>query len=285
MATATLTNAAVSVDDRKWCVYEHVSPSGKRYIGLTCNPKRRWAKGSQYKESPGFALAIKKYGWSSFKSSILFSGLTEDEAYVIEAELIEKYQTTDRKFGYNTARGGSDTGIRFAHAFFRTEEGKIILRSNGKRASEFLANTEKGKAIRKANGRAVGLAYGRENGKKNIKKANEFFRTDEGKALRSANGKKVGPLTIAQARAVLNTPEAKARLKPLKSKYIKLRNSDSVYQMRCQYGKCHRVLDAIDGEVTKESYTEARNGIRKNYPSYETYLRYIQNEEFHSMRG
>ena len=43
-------------------IYKHTSPSGKVYIGQTCQkPEHRWDNGKGYK-SGYFASAIKKYG-------------------------------------------------------------------------------------------------------------------------------------------------------------------------------------------------------------------------------
>ena len=92
-----------------YTVYKHTSPSGKVYIGITCQkPKKRWgAEGSGYKHSPHFMTAIKCYGWDAFKHDILATGLTKEDAERMEIELIEKYRSTDRRFGYNADRGGS----------------------------------------------------------------------------------------------------------------------------------------------------------------------------------
>lgn len=89
-------------------VYEHVSPSGKRYIGITSqNPERRWrADGSGYRQNPHFMNAIKKYGWENFNHKILYSGLTKEEACELEKTLIERYGTSKCCLGYNRSLGG-----------------------------------------------------------------------------------------------------------------------------------------------------------------------------------
>ena len=50
-------------EERNYTVYKHTSPSGKIYIGMTCQkPKDRWGKdGNGYKGQP-FYNAIQKYG-------------------------------------------------------------------------------------------------------------------------------------------------------------------------------------------------------------------------------
>lgn len=91
-----------------YCVYEHVSPSGKRYIGITSqNPERRWrADGSGYRQNPHFMNAIKKYGWKNFTHNILYSGLTKDEACKLEKLLIKELKTSKCRSGYNRSLGG-----------------------------------------------------------------------------------------------------------------------------------------------------------------------------------
>lgn len=95
-----------------YTVYKHTSPSGKVYIGITSQrPEQRWEGGKGYKHSPHFRAAIDKYGWDAFKHEILAEGLTKETAEQIEVDLIEAHRSTDRRFGYNTDKGGS-TGAK-----------------------------------------------------------------------------------------------------------------------------------------------------------------------------
>ena len=69
------------MEERKWCVYKHTSPSGKIYIGITCqNPNRRWRNGEGYKKNKYFYRAIQKYGWNNFQHEVIEEGLTEKDA-------------------------------------------------------------------------------------------------------------------------------------------------------------------------------------------------------------
>lgn len=88
-------------------VYRHTSPSGKVYIGITCqNPEQRWQNGNGYKNNEYFARAIKKYGWDNFEHEILYRELSKEEAERIEIELIAKHKSTEPKNGYNISGGG-----------------------------------------------------------------------------------------------------------------------------------------------------------------------------------
>lgn len=89
-----------------WTVYEHISPSGKVYIGITSNIKNRWAnKGYYYQlKDTIFARAIRKYGWDNFTHNILYTGLTLKEAAAKEIELIAIQKKLNNS--YNIAEGG-----------------------------------------------------------------------------------------------------------------------------------------------------------------------------------
>lgn len=94
-------------------VYVHINKiNGKKYIGVTCQEiDRRWRKdGSGYKTSDYFWNAIKKHGWESFDSHVLFDGLTKKEAEQKEIELIAHHKTTDKRYGYNLSNGGTLAG-------------------------------------------------------------------------------------------------------------------------------------------------------------------------------
>lgn len=89
-----------------FCIYKHTSPSGKAYIGLTNNYKRRCEqhRGS-HSRCNYFKSAIQKHGWDSFKHEILLTGLTLEEANLCEPIAI-KLHNTQKPYGYNLAAGG-----------------------------------------------------------------------------------------------------------------------------------------------------------------------------------
>jgi len=88
-------------------VYKHTTPNNKVYIGITCQePKKRWLYGKGYIHCKYFYKAIQKYGWKNIKHEILFENLSREEAIQKEIELIEKYDSTNSKKGYNISKGG-----------------------------------------------------------------------------------------------------------------------------------------------------------------------------------
>lgn len=99
--------------NKTYHIYKHTSPSGKIYIGKTCykNPCWRWKKnGEGYKGSPLFYNAIKKYGWDNIKHEIIYSGLTYEEAFYKEIELIKYYK--ELGISYNYTDGGEGTHVK-----------------------------------------------------------------------------------------------------------------------------------------------------------------------------
>ena len=107
--------------DKTWCVYVHISPSNKYYVGITCQrPERRWRNGIGYIRNNHFANAIKKYGWDNFQHEIIASNITEKEAKNFEKILISKLRSNDAKYGYNITSGGD--------VFNHNESTKQLLR-------------------------------------------------------------------------------------------------------------------------------------------------------------
>lgn len=96
-------------NSQKWIVYIHTNKiNNKKYIGQTGRSleDRSGANGNGYKHNPRFWRAIQKYGWDNFKHEVIADKLTKEEADKIEKELIKKFKTQDRQYGYNITDGG-----------------------------------------------------------------------------------------------------------------------------------------------------------------------------------
>ena len=148
--------------ENTYCVYCHVSPNGKMYIGITSKkPEKRWCNGIGYKRNTYFWNAIQKYGWDAFEHQILFSGLSREEASKVETDLISKLNTTNSENGYNFASGG----FGGAHPISEETKKKISDFHKGRPCSEskkrHLSEVNKGKmptnidAIHKRNQKPV----------------------------------------------------------------------------------------------------------------------------------
>lgn len=90
-------------------VYCHISPSGKKYVGITCyKPEYRWADGKGYslENQPSMYNAIQKYGWENFQHIILATNLSKEWAHKIEMCLIRDWKLQNHNYGYNISAGG-----------------------------------------------------------------------------------------------------------------------------------------------------------------------------------
>ena len=110
-----MTNKMENINDvimeRNYTVYMHVSPNGKRYIGITRRKVNvRWQNGKGYKRNEYFWRAIQKYEWDNFEHIIIENNLTKEQAENMEIELIAKYRSNDREYGYNIESGGNAIG-------------------------------------------------------------------------------------------------------------------------------------------------------------------------------
>lgn len=110
-----------------YTVYKHTAPNGKVYIGVTKQEvSRRWKNGFGYSDNEYFFKAIKKYGWNNFKHEIICEELNKEEAEQKEIELIAKYKSNNKQFGYNIYCGGN----LGSSGCFVSEETKLKLRNS-----------------------------------------------------------------------------------------------------------------------------------------------------------
>lgn len=93
--------------EKTYCVYKHIAPDERVYIGITSNnPVKRWQGGTGYKGNTYFTRAIKKYGWDNFQHIIIAEGLDEQSAKEMEIKLIAECKSNIRKYGFNISSGG-----------------------------------------------------------------------------------------------------------------------------------------------------------------------------------
>lgn len=113
-----------------WTIYEHISPSGKVYVGITSRPpKYRWNSGKGYTyndDQKAFKSAILKYGWDNFKHIIIASNLGEKTAKNMEKDLIAFNKA--RKISYNMTNGGDGVlGCHKPAGYKLSEETKLKM--------------------------------------------------------------------------------------------------------------------------------------------------------------
>ena len=116
----------------KWIVYEHQSPSGKIYVGITHykNPNIRWQNGKGYNRCPFFWPAIQKYGWDNIEHRVIATNLSRKSACDLERSLIKEYKNLG--ISYNSAEGGegvqgkmSDTAKKHISESNRSREPEV----------------------------------------------------------------------------------------------------------------------------------------------------------------
>ena len=96
-------------NDNQFCVYKHISPEGKIYIGISSQkkPEYRWGKdGKGYEKNKSLYEDIQKFGWDNFNHEVIAQNLSEVEAVIIESSLIKATQSNNPFIGYNQNEGG-----------------------------------------------------------------------------------------------------------------------------------------------------------------------------------
>ena len=113
----------------------HITPSNKRYIGITSKDleERFGSNGCLYRNQI-FGRAISKYGWDNIEHIVVAQNLTKEEAKILEIKLIAKYNTTNPKYGYNRSIGGDIPVILGQHHSEETKK-KISESNIGKEIS------------------------------------------------------------------------------------------------------------------------------------------------------
>ncbi|MBE5802793.1 MAG: GIY-YIG nuclease family protein [Clostridiales bacterium] len=94
--------------DLLYTIYMHITPNGKRYIGITKQDVLvRWGKdGIRYKRCTAFWKAIEKYGWDNIEHEIIDHASDLQTANEKERQYIQLYKTHDKRYGYNCTEGG-----------------------------------------------------------------------------------------------------------------------------------------------------------------------------------
>ena len=128
---------------KKFYVYVHVCPNGKRYVGVTTKvkPEYRWQGGNGYRYNKHFYSAILKYGWDNIEHEV-FEVDSAEEMYRKEVELISFYHSNDPEYGYNNSVGGEQGSLgcirseEYRKKLSKALKGKIRSEEARKRMSE-----------------------------------------------------------------------------------------------------------------------------------------------------
>src|ERR1700722_1661676 len=124
---------------------------GKIYIGQTWQTMQVRLNQHRYKnDSIKLYNAINKYGVSNFIIKCLTITHTQDIADFYEKQFIEKYNSTNRKIGYNISKGGRSVG---KHS--DSTKKKISQSRKGKLAGIIFTNEHKKKISEAKMGHSV----------------------------------------------------------------------------------------------------------------------------------
>ena len=85
-------------------VYVHTVPNGKKYVGQTKEPLRRWNNGEGYDGNEPFYKDIELYGWNNILHEIVAEYEDENDALICEAVLISLLDAEKSSCGYNQSK-------------------------------------------------------------------------------------------------------------------------------------------------------------------------------------
>lgn len=90
--------------EENYKIYKFTFSDGKVYIGQTCQSlEERWANGEGYKNQDVYVPIVLE-GWNNIQKEILHTGLTSEQADLLEQYYINKFDAC--KNGYNRTNGG-----------------------------------------------------------------------------------------------------------------------------------------------------------------------------------
>ena len=165
------THEQLSDPSKKWTVYIHAFPNGKKYVGITSQTtEERWgSRGQGYTERcRKIHAAINKYGWENVHHEIVKESLTKAEAEELEQKLIELYRTTEDDYGYNIEKGG----LCFSGATSETRENLKI----SKRKRPYVVSEEYKKQLSEWYSGVKNPFYGKKHTAESIEKMSEAHR-------------------------------------------------------------------------------------------------------------
>lgn len=133
----------------KNCVYKLENTiNGKVYIGQAICFKNRIIahKHDSKKNQTPLYKSIRKHGWDNFKKDVLMCNLTQDEMNDFEVYFINRFNSQDRKFGYNLESGGKNGNIpndKIKRMFSKDQELEIIELYKSEISAKSIAKSKK----------------------------------------------------------------------------------------------------------------------------------------------
>lgn len=115
---------------KKYIIYCHTSPNGKRYIGYTSKTLevRSGLKGQRYYPNKEFYDDITLFGWDNFSHEILSVCDTKEKAMDLEIYYIDFYKSSDGEHGYNKSIGGYPSNKGLSESEKKRRKSEVINR-------------------------------------------------------------------------------------------------------------------------------------------------------------
>ena len=274
--------------ENNYKVYCHLFPNGKRYIGITKQRLAiRFKNGYGYQRCPIMWKAIQKYKWRNIEHNVLFENLTKEEAETKEIELIAKYKSNDRKFGYNIANGGNCIGT------VSEETKKIISNKNKGKPNKYkgMPRSEETKRKIRESKKIYWNEYYKTNGgkpKKEKKKSNidtRFKKGDisywKGKKFNEEYRKKLSEAHIGKNIGHEVTKETRNKIsKKLKGHNVSLETKKKIGKpVKCVETNIIYYCAKEAERQTGISYKTISDSCRKNKTIYGLHWEFVKKED------
>lgn len=156
------------MEEKNYKLYRHIlrkEVSGykhdKYYYGVTKQKlTKRWQNGGGYRQST-FKTAINKFGWHNFEHEVLFDGLSEEEAFLLEEMYILLYNTRNIRHGFNESSGGKygNHSNKTKKKISKANKGKYLGSHLTKERREKISKSNKGKKHSNETKNKIGKAH------------------------------------------------------------------------------------------------------------------------------
>ena len=234
---------------KKFYVYVHTCPNGKRYVGCTTQtkPEYRWQEGRGYWYNKHFYSAILKYGWDNFEHEV-FEVESEEEMYRKEIELISFYHSNDPEYGYNNSTGGEHSSL----GCIRSEEAR-------KHCAEAQRKKWTDPEYRKKQSEAVKKSLSDPEVRRKMSEVQKKVHSDLGYRKKQSEAAKGKPHSEEHKRHIAEAMKGKLRSEETKRKIsetINKRNSDPEFRKKLSESK--------KGKPHKPFSEEARKHISES---------------------
>ena len=240
------------ISDEKCSIYCHISPKGKKYIGISLNPVKRWRNGKGYAHNQDLANDIQKYGWDNFAHLIIADNLSVAEAKRLEAKLIKTLDLQNEQKGYNIRDGGNGAmAVRSREKMSMARAGRNFCK--GKKLSD-LTKEKISKSLSAFYQTHIGTMAGKHHDEITKAKLSKRTFSDETRKLMSKNHADFTGAKNPSAKAV--TQYSKTGEKVNEYAYAKLAADNLNLDLSSIIKCCRGRIKTVGGYIWKYANTE-----------------------------